>query len=636
MSITRVRWRERQIVAAADLIAEQDYRLRALGRHHLAPHGWGVIRGLWLTSRLLRRRVDWQVHPGVAIDGYGRALVVTRPIDFTIPLQGSFRVFLYYCEARVSRPPCVPCADQPLPRVGQYVQLVVEQAREPLTGDGVTLDLARAAGPVPGYPAWPVLLGTVKADGDPKVDHHDVRYHRQRASVLVSPSGRALLRLGLLGPEDAYHLLLATASGTPRPVRRLGIDRDGGIHVWRPLAIMGPKASGLVQLSRNAVLSVEADMPTGFGRRVLLMGRLENPAQPLLTVNWRDTLGLHLQETVALKPARRVYLEEQLRFGGASRVSLKVLSSSLRTRKSIIDHPRDNPEHAQLIAESFEVELLRSGGRLRLEAPEPRSGPQAPEPCDPVPEDTAQETKPAQPTGPATPVVQLLAAAAYTPGPLAREVYTQSTPAPDGTPATECRISGGAFDGGDRTSRVGFGVRVDDGTNTSTLRWQPLLTMDGGGRVAMPCADTVLHVDRTLQLPPITTDPADPLTQDLLALAYNAGLRRVNKIVTAPAAAISAVSSPVAQGGALSYTLTFDDSTIKVKRILEIIYGTGTNGDWILRSITVPADLKTGHQVTLSPFWRRGATVKLRIEMLVSDGGKDRAASAEWASQITT
>ena len=105
---------------------------------------------------------------------------------------------------------------------------------------------------------------------------------------------------------------------------------------------------------------------------------------------------------------------------------------------------------------------------------------------------------------------------------------------------------------------------------------------------------------------------------------------------TAPAAAISAVSSPVAQGGALSYTLTFDDSTIKVKRILEIIYGTGTNGDWILRSITVPADLKTGHQVTLSPFWRRGATVKLRIEMLVSDGGKDRAASAEWASQITT
>lgn len=632
MSITRVRWRERQSLAAADLKVEQDYRLHALGRHHLAPHGWGVIRGLWLVPRQLRRRTDWQVHPGVAIDGYGRELLVTRPIDFTIPLQGSFRIFLYYCEARVSRPPCAPCADEPLPRVGQYVQVVREEDREPLTGDGVALDLARAAGPMPGYPAWPVLLGSVKADGSPAVDYDETRYHRQRASLLAAPSGRAMLRLGLLGPDDPYHMLLATASGTPQPTRRLAIDRDGQIHAWRPLAISGPKASGLVQVSQRAVLAVEADMPSGFGRRVLLMGRLENPLQPRLTVHWRDTLGLRFEETVALKAAKSVHLDEHIRFGGTNLVALKVVSRARATRYSIVERPKDHPDEPQFIAQSFEVELSPSGGRLELQTLDPKVGPPAPEPCDPISEDSKQAPPPA-PTGG---VLQLLPAAAYTPGPAAREVYAQSTPAPDGTPATECRISGGAFDDGDRTSRVGFGVRVDDGTSTGTLEWQPLLTMDAGGRVAMPCPGTVLQVDHTLQLPPITTDPSDPLTQDLLALAYNAGLRRVNKIAgTAPG--LSSVSSPVTRGGTLSYTLKFAETTnLKVKRILEIIYGKGSNGDWILRSIPVPTDgsLATGHAVTLSPFWHRAAVAVLRIEMLVSEGGKDCATSAE-SSQIT-
>jgi hypothetical protein len=204
-------------------------------------------------------------------------------------------------------------------------------------------------------------------------------------------------------------------------------------------------------------------------------------------------------------------------------------------------------------------------------------------------------------------------------------MYTQSTPAPDGTPGTECRISGGLFDDGDRTSRVGFGVRVDDTAKPGTLVWAPLLTMDGGGRMAMPQKGTVLEVGHTLQLPPITTNPVDPLTQDLLALAYNAGLHRVNKI-SSTTPSLTAVTSPVALGGTFTYTLKFvETATIKVKRILEIIYGKGSNGDWILRSVPVPADgsLATGHAVTLSPFWHRANAIVLRIDLLVSDAGKD-------------
>jgi hypothetical protein len=619
MSITRVRWRERQVLAAADLSAEQDYHLHALGRHYLAPHGWGVIRGLWLAPKQPRRSKDWHVHPGVAIDGYGRELLVTRPIDFTIPAQGAFGVFLYYCEARVSRPPCAACADEPLPRVGQYVHVVIDQLREPLTGDGVALDLARAAGGMPGYPAWPVLLGIVHTDGGAAVQYQRTRYHRQRASLLAAPSERAQLRLGLLGPEDPYHLMLATASGTPRPIRRLAIDRDGQVHAWRPVAISGPKASGLVQLSQRAVLAVEADMPTGFGRRVLLTGRLEDPLQPKLTVDWRDTLGLRFEESVALKAAKSVHLDEEIRFGGAGLVALKVLNRALAARVSVVERPKDTPTEPRFIAQSFAVELSPKGGRLELTTLDPGAGPPAPEPCDPVTDDSGQAPPPKGA------VLQLLPAGApYTPGPSAREVYAQSTPAPDGTPSTDCRLSGGAFDDGDRTSRVGFGARVDDSTSPGTLVWQPLLTMDAGGRVAMPQKGTVLQIGHTLQLPPVTTDPADPLTQDLLALAYNAGLLRVGK-VSSTKPIITVVPASVTIGAELDYTFTIATGTV-VKRLLEIIVGTNGNGDVIVRSLplTTTATSPLTYSVKLPGFYHRADVVKLVIQALLSEGDKDR------------
>jgi hypothetical protein len=634
MTITRVRWRERQRLAAADLRAEQDYRLHALGRHHVAPHEWGVVRGLWLIPGQRRLSTDWHVSEGVAIDGYGRELRVARPIDFTIPAQGAFRIFLYYCEARVSRPPCAACADDPLPRIGQYVQVGVEAELEGLTGDGVAPELARAAGPMPGYPAWPVLLGVVRADGGPAPVDDETRYHRQRASLLRAPSGRALLRLGLLGPEDAYHALLSTASGTPQPIRRLAIDRDGQVHAWRPLAISGPKASGLVQLSQRAMLAVEAEMPTGIGRRVLLTGRLENPLVPLLTVNWRDTFGLRLEETVALKvaktaplkPPKTVHLDEVLRFGGGERVAMKVLSRTRGSRTSVLEQPKGEPA-PRLIAERFEIELTPSGGRLELSTLTPDVAPPSPSPCDPEAEGSEQPAP--TPTGG---VLHLLPAAAYTPAPATRELYAQSTPAPDGTPGTECRISGGAFDDGDRTSRIGFGMRMP-GATAGTFKRQPLLTVDGGGRVAMPCPGTVLQVGHTLQLPPITTDPADPLTQDLLALAYNAGLWRVGKKAnaTVTAAFTTTPTTDITIGHDLTYTISVSPNTAIVKRLLEVIVGITGPGDVILRNLPLTPSTTTAltYNVTVPRFFHRASDVKLQVHALVSESDKDCAAKSD-------
>jgi hypothetical protein len=154
--------------------------------------------------------------------------------------------------------------------------------------------------------------------------------------------------------------------------------------------------------------------------------------------------------------------------------------------------------------------------------------------------------------------------------------------------------------------------------------WQPLLTMDAGGRVAMPQKGTVLQIGHTLQLPPVTTDPADPLTQDLLALAYNAGLLRVGK-VSSTKPIITVVPASVTIGAELDYTFTIATGTV-VKRLLEIIVGTNGNGDVIVRSLplTTTATSPLTYSVKLPGFYHRADVVKLVIQALLSEGDKDR------------
>jgi hypothetical protein len=302
-----------------------------------------------------------------------------------------------------------------------------------------------------------------------------------------------------------------------------------------------------------------------------------------------------------------------------------VLSRTRGTRTSVVEQPKGEPA-PRLIAQSFEMELLPSGGRLELSTLEPDVAPPSPSPCDPE----AEGSKQPAPTPPAGGALQLLPAAAYTPGPATRELYTQSTPAPDGTPGTECRISGGTFDDGDRTSRIGFGMRMP-GATAGTFKRQVLLTMDGGGRVAMPCPDTVLHVGHTLQLPPITTDPADPLTQDLLALAYNAGLWRVGKVAAATVTvAITTPAADIKIDHDLAYTIKIPKDTI-VKRLLEVIVGVTGPGDVTLRNlplIPLISDPIT-YDVIVPRFVHRASDMKLQVHALVSESDKDCAAKSE-------
>jgi hypothetical protein len=632
MTITRVRWRERQRVSAADLRAEQLYRLEGLGRHFLAPHDWGVVRGLWLVPTEKRYSLRWQLLPGVAIDGYGRELLVREPIDLELPgRSGTHRVFLYYCEFPSSCPPCAPCRDDPAPRTRQLVQVVVSDTLSPITGPAADLALARAAGAVAAQPAWPVLVGTITLGGPDPVNA-EVRYHAQRASILRSPSGGVALRQGLLGPDDLYHLLLSTSPDAASPVKRLGIDRDGIVHVWKQLVLTGPSASAKVALSKSAALMISAPTPAGALRRVLLKGVFENVAAPQLTLHRFDNSGAREVVAAALPKKKEVYhLDQTFRFPDMHTVGLKLVDTTKRAnRLQVIRSVGDQPA---FVVQQFDVELSPSGGRLALATRTIPVDATGVAPCDDDARSSDGALTPLEQGG----VAYFLPAAQPTPAPLVRAIQTVTEQRKDGVPATAFRISGGEFDDGDHTPRIALGTR--NTTAADHFGWSSAVTIDGGARVRMPLDQTVLSVSHTLQLPPITTNPSDPLTQDLLALAFNAGLRRAGRLAQAATfdVKLTPAANTVRRGDTLTYHIKTSGSaaaTATVKRVLECVAGKpdsgeAPNADVTLRTVPeLSGKSNIDQDVDIASFQHAAPRVVIGVEMLVTISGKDYVCSA--------
>jgi hypothetical protein len=78
----RPRFYEGQYLAADDLAAIVDYLRTADARHALGAHSWGIAAGLSLVERPApgpQGRREVILTPGVAWDGHGRTLLVTRP-----------------------------------------------------------------------------------------------------------------------------------------------------------------------------------------------------------------------------------------------------------------------------------------------------------------------------------------------------------------------------------------------------------------------------------------------------------------------------------------------------------------------------------------------------------------------------
>jgi hypothetical protein len=249
---SRPRFRERQVLTAPELAREQDYQVGMRRRHLVGAHSWGIVYGLALAGL----PEGFGVQPGVAVDGFGRELVLKQPVLVRSVELGELEsagadVWLLY--GRVAATPAArgrfDCGPGRHSRWREEPCLRFSEVREPLEPrrpPGVTrtsLEFEPHAAPPDGnVPAWPVYLGrlTPSAAGGPGMPAYDVDLGRRPYAGLVgesvrNPRGSEGLRIG--GDAGGVAVELRDAAGTL--TEPLSVDAAGDTTVRADTALSG-------------------------------------------------------------------------------------------------------------------------------------------------------------------------------------------------------------------------------------------------------------------------------------------------------------------------------------------------------------------------------------------------------------
>lgn len=248
---TRVRFRERQVLRAADLVAEQDYRVSMRRRHNTGHHIWGIVRGLGLR---LTQAGGLSVEAGVAVDGYGRELFVDEqlalpPDAFDRLHSEMLDVWLVYdyegaLTTQRGRRACGPgfsdrrreVSRLRLTRVRPADFVNPAQVVDPrVPAEVPTDDLGFRPHRTPPDDAarvWPVYLGRVaRVSAGGTVRYEIPRatrpYAGLRGEMLTAASGRARVQVGSEAAGDARRFAVSVADDAGAFVERLALDREG-------------------------------------------------------------------------------------------------------------------------------------------------------------------------------------------------------------------------------------------------------------------------------------------------------------------------------------------------------------------------------------------------------------------------
>jgi hypothetical protein len=91
--IERLNYYEGEYLGAVDFEAEQEYHRDMRRRHNLGPHTWGIVTGLEIAQFLNggpNNEVDVYIQPGMAVDGFGREIVIFTPLELTADMFVDF------------------------------------------------------------------------------------------------------------------------------------------------------------------------------------------------------------------------------------------------------------------------------------------------------------------------------------------------------------------------------------------------------------------------------------------------------------------------------------------------------------------------------------------------------------------
>jgi hypothetical protein len=168
--IERLNYYEGEYLGATDFQAEQDYQRDMRRRHNVGQHTWGIVNGLDLAlvptgvnapgSNL--PEVNIYVQPGMAIDGFGREIVVLSKTQLTTDLFAAYNnpaaqytimsVWISYAQVLLN-PPSDGCtaanAANSYGRIQETFALSVTQSGAPPTDDPIVVDGTSMQVPVP-------------------------------------------------------------------------------------------------------------------------------------------------------------------------------------------------------------------------------------------------------------------------------------------------------------------------------------------------------------------------------------------------------------------------------------------------------------------------------------------------------
>lgn len=249
----RVHFRETQTLKQDDLGDDQAYLIQIRRRHNIAQHGWGIVRGLQLV--IDQGKVF--LTPGLAVDGYGRELIVDKRIDFKDELfqrlleketeeeQGGYYavdVWLNY-RALVHQPDEYSIAQEMFKGTGRvceeaWLKLLCadpQSAVNPYRPPGVSqvnLNLKPGAVlPVDSDEEWPVYLGRIELFQNADNLSYELPISERPYAALVgagvnAPWNGSWMQIGasIFSDKNRFSVVLPDAEGTS--VRRMSLDKD--------------------------------------------------------------------------------------------------------------------------------------------------------------------------------------------------------------------------------------------------------------------------------------------------------------------------------------------------------------------------------------------------------------------------
>ncbi|MBI3785368.1 MAG: hypothetical protein HY270_18405 [Deltaproteobacteria bacterium] len=268
MPLYRPLYRESHVLRAVDLAGEQAYRIAMQRRHNIGGHGWGIVNGLGIDEA----GGEVVVNPGLAVDGYGRQLVLSEAVSLgTAQLQSletdKADVWLQYglmaaTPRQRGRYACGPMRES---RGYEEARVLIAEAssadpRLPMDVPDADLDFAAYREP-PDDPRieWPIYLGTVSIESGNLVVDKTRPYATLVGRNITTPRGDVVVRLGTSRHGDDTRAALSIQKGKDEWVDALRIDRRSQVyvaqdlHVEKNLELQGP-ASGAGPTSTRARL----------------------------------------------------------------------------------------------------------------------------------------------------------------------------------------------------------------------------------------------------------------------------------------------------------------------------------------------------------------------------------------------